>query len=84
MIGTGRLWIDSDGNRFAALASQPIMVNRNSSYDINERGILGPVALLNTSQFLLLTVAKIFSSVFAGFCSVILGVACLIPILTLV
>ena len=38
MIGTGRSWIDSDGNRFVALASQPIMVNRNSSYDINERG----------------------------------------------
>ena len=84
MIGTGRSWIDdSDGDRFAALASQLIMVNRNSSYDINERGYIGS---RSTTEYLSisLTVPKTFSSVLTGFCSVILGVACLIPILTLV
>jgi hypothetical protein len=61
MIGTGRSWIDdSDGNRFAALASQLITVNRNSSYDINEREHIGSHSTIEYLSISFVDSSKIF------------------------
>ena len=50
---------DSDGNRFAALASQLIMTDQTRPMTLMKGGILGPVALPNISQFPFSTAPKL-------------------------
>ena len=65
---------DSDGNRFAALASQLIMTDQTRPMTLMKGGHIGSRSTTEYLSISFLDSSKTFSSVLTGF-SVILGIA---------